>query len=632
MISTCIFCGCGCKLNYVVENNEIKRVLPTNEPVSKGVPCIKGLHIHEIYDKNRIKEPLYRDSKNKEFEKVDWKYAYERIKEEIENNEQDDIMFVSSGEIPNEDNYVLQKFARIIGTNNIDNCARLCHSPTVLAYKEMLGTSANPNLIDDIEKCDLLLLVGTDPFSTYPIAFRRILELKKKGGKIIYLHHLKLKTAKYSDLTILVRPGTEMIAMASVIRYILQRENFDIEGIEELKSNVEEFTFEYASEICGVEPEVLKKMAEMIYNSKNFGFMHGMGLTQQINGTENVKILLALNMLKDGLVLSLRGKINVQGVGDVKAHPWIDLNQIKRFEEAWNVELPKFRGKSLIEGLITNPVKFLWISSMNPAISMPNLNEVHKNLKKMFVVFANYHFNYTTEFSNLILPTPLLIERDGTITNGERRVRLINKVREGFGKREWIILKELAEIFNIEKYFKYKTTKEITKEITKTIPDYSNLNVEELYKGKDQFADKRVKFKRIPPINIKGVNYWELKKHKFLLTSYRSYFHFVSGDLTRESKTLMKCMNEPLLLINKSDAEKLGLKDFDWVFVESDIDKEKIKVKISDVVPVGVVAAVYHFKDFLYNKLVPNEFDDETHIPNYKGVPVSLTPLFPVEK
>ncbi len=618
MISTCIFCGCGCKLDYIVKDGRVVGIKPVNEPVSEGVPCVKGLSIPEMKVK-RIKVPLYRENKNKDFDKVDWKYVYEILKEKIEQTEEDDMMFVSSGEITNEDNYVLQKFARVIAkTNNIDNTARLCHSPTVLAYERMLGNPVNPNFIKDIEDLDLILLVGTDPFSTYPVAFHRILKAKKKGAKIIYLHHLKLKTSEFSDYNLIVRPGTEIVAIASVLNYLFKSGLYrNIDGMNELRDDVKEIGFDFASEVCGVSASLLKEVADKILESRRFGVMHGMGLTQQVSGTENVEILLALCFLKDGKILSLRGKINIQGAGDMLAHPWIGIKKIEELEKKWRVSLPKFKGKTLIESILVDPVKFLWISSSDLAVSLPDLGKVHRNLKKMFVVLANPFFNFTSNFSNLLLPTPMLFEREGSITNGEGRVRYVRKILESNSIPEWRIFNDLAG-------WNYRNIKEITREIVRVIGSYSKVDVEKLYNGIDQFIDKEIKFKRIPKIKIEGVNFWNLKKHKFILTSFRSYYHFLTGDLTRSSKTLRSGMEEPILLVNPMDADELRIKDGEMVRVSSDVGSQEIKVKLSDAVYRKVVASVFHFNEFLFNKLVPLEMDEETQIPNYKGIPVTI--------
>ncbi len=222
IISTCIYCGCACKLKYIVENNRIIRVTPFKEPVSRGKPCIKGLTIHEVVDEQRIRTPLIRESKNKDFEPISWDYALQYIKDELEKYEPEDLMFVSSGEITNEDNYVIQKFARIVAqTNNIDNCARLCHAPTVFAYKRMFGNGANPSLMDDVYDLDLLLLAGTNPYSNYPVMFSRIVEARKNGLKVIYLHHVDHPVSKWADLKIIAYPGTEIAIFMYWIKYLI---------------------------------------------------------------------------------------------------------------------------------------------------------------------------------------------------------------------------------------------------------------------------------------------------------------------------------------------------------------------------------------------------------------------------
>jgi predicted molibdopterin-dependent oxidoreductase YjgC len=600
IISSCIYCGCGCKLKYLVENNKIIKVLPHDEPVSKGHPCLKGLTIHEVL-KDRIEKPLVRESKNKDFDEVDYDYALEYIKEHIEKFE--DYLFIGSGEITNEDNYQFQKFARIVcQTNNIDSCARLCHAPTIFAYKKMLGISYNPSYLNDIYKLDLLLLVGTNPKHTYPAMYYRILKSKVKT---IYLHHID----DDFDMKVIVNPGTEIFAILSWINYILEYENPKIEGISAFREYVKNFTFDLASEYCGVEKSLLIECAEEILKSKHFGAMHGMGLTQQLEGTENVMALLSLVLIKNGKILSFRGKVNVQGCGEVLVDPWVDPWVIKKLEDFWKVKLPKFRGKTMIEGILIDPVEFCWILPSNPAKSMPNLTKVWENLKKMFLVVSNYTFNKTCEFANVILPSGVLIEREGTIITGERLLRKVNKVIEG-PKEEYKIIYDLAKLFKKEKHFK-NNWKDIFNEI-KTLFNWPE---------PENYLNKEIKWKLLLPIDIEGATYKTYKNHDYILTSTRLYTQFVSGDLTQKSE---KLRGECYVLIHPNDAKKLNLKDGDIIILESKVGSEKVKVKISERTKEKVIIGNFHYDKFLYNKLVPLEYDYETHCPNYKCIPVKI--------
>ncbi len=385
---------------------------------------------------------------------------------------------------------------------------------------------------------------------------------------------------------------------------------------------------EFVSKVTGVKKELIQQSAEMILNSERFGFMHGMGLTQQINGTENVMALLNLVHLKNGKVMSLRGKINIQGAGDMLSHPWLDPQVIEMLERAWDHELPKTRGKSLIEAVFTDPVKFMWISSMNPAVSLPHLSLAHERMSKMFIVVSHYVYNYTIEkFANIVLPTPMLIEREGTITNGERRVRYVRRVREfPNAKQEWKILSELAKMFGKEKWFNYKSPKEVFVEITKTIPAYRGIDPEKVYSGEDTFADKSVKYKILYPVDIEGLGF-EREEGEFLLISARCPYHFVSGDVTRNSKSLRRLAPEPVVKMNPEDAKKLGISKGDEILIESRVGKQRVKVDISSDVLPGTLVSSFHFDKFLFNMLVPLEFDYETQIPHYKGVRVRIKKL-----
>ncbi len=625
VVSTCIYCGCGCKLKYILneETGKIERVLPVNEPVSEGKPCIKGLTIHEVLE-GSIKDVFFRENKKKDFERVSFEYALEYLVDAFLKFE--DCMFVASGEITNEDNYVLQKFARIVcQTNNIDSCARLCHAPTVLALKKILGITVVPNYMNDIYSLDTLLLVGTNPYSDYPTMFSRIVQAKERNNlKIIYLHHLDHKAARWADIKLIANVGSEIAILMFWIKYLLESGTIEkVEGLEALKQSVRGWDLDFVAELSGVDKELLKESAEVIADAKSFGVMHGMGITQQLEGTNNVMALLSLVLLKNGKFLSLRGKINIQGCGDMLCNPWLSLSQIKNLEKLWRVSLPKLRGKTLIEAFFIDPCEFMWISSMNPANSLPNVDLARKTLRKCFVVVSHYVWNETCNFANVVLPTPFLIEREGTITTGEGRVRYVRKIRKSKNMSEWQIFCKLASIINKDKFFRYRSPKDIFCEIVKIIPEYAHIDPEKVYREEDCFILKQPRYKVLQYINIKGAGP-PLKEDEFLLTSQRRAFHFVTGDVTRLSETLRKACSEPTLLMNPEDAKRLKIKDGEMVIVYSKVAREKIKVEISEKVKPKTVAAPIHFEKFLFNRLVPLEFDHETHIPNYKFVIVRI--------
>ncbi len=634
--SICTYCGCGCRLNFVVENGRMIKTLPDDsDKVSEGKPCIKGLTLHEVVQKDRILKPLLRENKNSPFKEVSWDEAYDFIYKRTKDLSPEEVFFAPSGKTTNEDCYIMQKFARIVfKTNNVDGCCtRLCHISTVRALIDSLGNGAIPTKMDDIHDIDCLFIIGSNPASNYPVMFDRILKSKKKM-KIISVQNIENLTSQYADIKITIKPGTDIAFLNGIMNELVQRKAYDkdiekIENFSELCEIVKKYSPETVCELCNISKENFNKTVDTIENSKNFGVMHGMGLTQHVHGTANAHSLFNLMILRNGKLLSGRGEINVQGVGDMGCLPdsmSVVLANKETVENVWKTELPESKGKNMAESLIISPVKATFISDFNPAQSLPNLDSVHENLKKMFLVQLDHHLNITSEFADVILPTPTLVERNGTITNGERRVRHVDKAVESMGmsKPDWIIFKELSKLFGFEKFFSYKNGKEITDEICKTIPAYRKVDVESVYKGNDDFADKEIKFFKFNPEEFKGKKDIRNEKYPFVLTTFRSQYHYLSDEMTSKSETLSKSPDGPYCYMNEEDAKKLEIRDGDKVEVSSSVSSLVTEAKIDKRIPRGIVGMYFHFRELLVNKLFPAEFDEKTFTPSYKMVAVQI--------
>jgi formate dehydrogenase major subunit len=629
--SICPYCGCGCRLIFVVEKGKVKKVLPDQkDEVSRGRPCIKGLTLNEVLEKGRIKSPMIRKSKSSKLKKVSWGKAYEFIYKKIKNFSPEEIFFVASGKITNEDNYILQKFARVvIKTNNIDSCcSRVCHQATVEGLENIFGSRGNPWRIDEIADRDCILLIGTNPASNYPVIFNRLLEAKERGAKIVSVQSIANLTSQYADLALTIYPGTETALLNGIMNFLIEKNEYSkecekIEGFNQLKKVVEKYNKEFVCEICKLSEKDFLNLCFTIAKSKKFGALHGMGLTQHVNAIENVHSLLNLLLLKNGKLLSCRGEVNVQGVGDMGCSPVLPVYGItQKLEKIWGRKLSKVKGKTLIEAFLISPVKAAFVSTFNPAQSLPNLNVVHKNLRKMFLVQMESYFNLTSKFADVILPTPILIERNGTITTGERRIRFVNRVVKPIGKPEWLIMKELSKFFRLEKFFPYKNELEIFREITEVIPDYS-MDADFVYKGNDSWVEKEIKFKKFIPEEFEGTEEVRSEKYPFILTTFRSPYQFLTGEMSGKSKKLSK-LSEEFCFINAKDAKKLKIKNGEKVKITSSVGSLIARVKIDNRFPSGIVGMHFHSKKLLVNKLFPTRFDEETMTPNFKLVAVKI--------
>jgi predicted molibdopterin-dependent oxidoreductase YjgC len=619
------------------------KMLPdkTDDP-SEGIACVKGLTIHETMntDEGRILRPQVRNRKDEPFQEVSWDEAYRFIFRKTKDLAPSEVFINASGRITNEDCYITQKFARIAyKTNNIDACcARLCHVTTVQGLENCFGSRAAFSKMDDVYGLDCLFIIGSNPAGNYPVLYDRIMRARRKGLKVISSHALYSLTTKFSDVSLIIYPGTELILLNGIMNALIHQHAYDksaenVEGFERLRSVVELYTIDFVRQACGVDLEKLNQLIDHIANAKALGIIHGMGLTQHVTGSENVHALLDLMILKNAQLLSLRGEINVQGAGDMGCLPdrvpTGPLATAPLLEGKWNVKVPIGKGKSIVEAFLISPPKAVLISGMNAAQSLPNLNVVHKNLQEMFVVVMDHYHNLTTKFADVVLPTPLLFEREGTITNGERRVRHVRRVREPCGdcKPEWQIFSELSRYFDCPNHFNYKTARAITEEIVDVVPAYRKVNVASVYSDSDAWPDKRMIFRRFVPEHFEGVEDIRSDKYPLILTSFRSMHHFLTGEMTNKSKTLMNFKEGPYCYLSAIDAERLGISNGNTVEVVSSVGNVKCEARIDESIPRGRVGMHFHFEQLLVNKLFPTQFDEKTFTPNYKMVAVDVRNL-----
>ncbi|MFH1787424.1 MAG: molybdopterin-dependent oxidoreductase [archaeon] len=612
--STCIYCGCGCRLTYHIDKNKITKITGCkNDDISEGKPCIKGLTINEVFNKNRITKPLIR--KNNKLIPTTWENAIDQIHKKISQTNSKDIFLNGSGKITNEDNFLLYKLGtQVFKTNNIDSCCgRLCHISTVKGINDCFGAS-NLTKMSYLENIDTLFIIGSNPAVSYPVFWNKVLKRKNKL-KIISIQPILNITSKFGDAFLEIEPGTETALLNGIINYLIKNNSFieeakQIPNFKKLINIVKKYSPSYISEICRIKKEDFLKICELIKKSKKIGIFHGMNFTQHLNSLENVHSLMNLAILKNTYLLTLRGEINVQGVGDIFAPHKLNGNIIKSF--------------------ILNPCKVAFITEFNPAQSLPDLDKTHKKLEKIFIVYFGSYFNKTCEFADVILPIPALFESHGTITNGEQRIRLVNspiKTEKTFLQISQLIAKK----FNKQNLFNYSNSKQIFQEIIKSVPEYNGINSDEIYKGRDGFVPKQIRFNKFFPEPYKGKDDTRIKKYPYLLTTFRDKDQFLTGEITSQSQTLSKLdIDKMCIYINPQDAKGFNLKDKDKIKIISKVGEIIGFALISDQTPAGLIATRFHYKEMLVNKLFPPKFDDITFTPNYKAVAVRIEKIKPL--
>jgi predicted molibdopterin-dependent oxidoreductase YjgC len=492
----CSYCGCGCRLKLQFNNSQIEKTLQdTSDPVSNGKACVKGLTSHESIRTNRLLSPSYRPVKSRGLIECSWEKAYSSIlKKLLDLEEYDDngiadlIFFVPDGQASNEFNYLFSKLCRsVYNSNNIDSCARLCHQATAVAFDKMMGIPAVPEYsMDDLRDVDCFFMVGTDPAENYPVMFNRILESKKSGAKLITVDVTATSTSKLSDINLkLGADGIVPFISWLISKFVdsdkISKDVKKFHGFNEFIESAQKVSQKYPPSTFGLNKEEIETTYAMLLDGKKIGICFGMGVTQHSNGTQNVESLLGLGLLLGAVIFPNRGKVNVQGAGDVGGYPCWNSNKIDK-NKNWNTKFQNHKSKTLTEALYDKDIKFVWAVGGDLAQSMPDLNLLDESLRSKFIVYQGHHPARLMDFASVVLPTTMITEESGTITNGERRVRgIVNDLPvKGQIKSGIDIIMEYAKYIGASG-FDFKNVREITGEIIEVVPGYEGLSLEKVY-------------------------------------------------------------------------------------------------------------------------------------------------------
>ena len=634
----CPYCGFGCKL---LVNPQTLIVKPYKGKPNRGKLCPKGLYAIEFaLSKDRVKKPLKRDKKF--LRPITWGEAIEEISHRLLEIKEfygpDAVAFIASSKITNEENYLLQKIARLFGTNNIDNCARLCHEASVHALKTTVGTGTQTNPYEDLENFGAILIWGYNPAETHPVIIRYIKSAKKKGAKVIVVDVRETITMNFADYKFIIKPGTDIVLANAMIHTIIKEELYNDEfikgrttGFSEIRMATMKYTPQYAEKVTGVPASLIQKAAKDFALAGSGAIMWGMGVTQHVSGVENVLAIIDLALLlgyigNKGGLYPMRGQNNVQGAAYMGALSeflpgYIPLENEKfrkRVASLWGVEdLPTERGLYLTElwdAIERGDIKALYIVGENPAVSEANFTRVRKALRKLdLLVVQDLFITHTAKYAHYILPASAFCEKEGSYMNSERRLQWSEKVYEPLAdsKPDWEILTLLGKALGLPG-FEYSSVEEITEEYFRLFPELEEKSIKDLKEGKEMFLPKKrlhtwefatpdgkarfIAVEQIPP--------WESTngEYPFALTTVRLISHYNTGEMTLRSPSLTKLMGEPKILINIEDAKDLDIEDNDLVEIETRRGKIRMRVKIGKVAR-GVVAVPFHFKA---NKITNN--------------------------
>lgn len=668
----CTYCGVGCNLEVAVDDDKIVRIsAPYEAETNQGHTCVKGRYAFQFYNHpDRLSHPMIR--KNGELVASTWEEAYAYIIENLGTIKSrfgpDAIAGISSARCTNEENYLMQKMMRaVIGTNNIDGCARICHAPTAAGMQRAFGTGAATNSIADINHTDCMLIVGANPTNAHPVTGAKIKQAAIQGKTLIVIDPRKTDLARYANYHLALRPGTNVALLNMMFWYILDEGLVDqdfinarCEGYPEFKNKILNLDIDQLENICGVDRHLVKAAATAYASAPTAMSFHGLGVTEHAQGTFGVMLVANLAMLTGNIgkpgsgVNPLRGQNNVQGAADMGVQPhqgpgYFDMSDpIKRgiYEGVYHVDMPSRPGLTIpkmFESALAGKLKALWIMGEDVVQTEPNSEKVKAGLRQLdLLVVQELFLSATTPFAHVVLPAASFFEKNGTFTNGERRIQKVNQVirpREGVKSDGQIAIDIMNQMgYNQPDYH----PEWVLDEIASIVPFFRGVSWEGLGenglqwpvhadgtdtkilhtesfsrgKGKIHFID----FNESPEI-IKHA-----KEFPFILTTNRSLEHYNSGSMTRRTNENL-LVYEDILLVNKKDAQAKNLANNDWVIISSPRGSTKIRIKISDQVKPGIVSTTFHFPEILINKITSDVLDSEADCPEYKVVAVDLERL-----
>ncbi|MHC4360192.1 MAG: formate dehydrogenase subunit alpha [Planctomycetota bacterium] len=667
VLTTCPYCGTGCMFYLVVDDdNTLVGVEPSSEHVvAKGQLCVKGWNAyHFVNHPDRLTQPLIR--KNGKMEPASWDEALDlivsKLKEAQASCGNDSVAFFSSAKTTNEENYLMMKLARaVFKTNNVDHCARLCHSSTVLGLAATFGSGAMTNSISCMEQADCILVTGSNTTEQHPLIGSRIIEnVTKRGAKLIVADNRKIRLARLANIHVRWKNGTDVAFLNGIMNVIIAEglEDKDFvknrtENYEELKKTVANYPPAKAAEICGITPEEIIKVARMFAAADKAMIVYSMGITQHTHGVDNVKSCANLAMLTGNVGLPgtgvnpLRGQNNVQGACDMGAlngvysgyQKVVDPEVRGEFENAWGVEnLPGEPGLTVttaIDAAADGKLKALYIMGENPMMSDPDQNHVREALEKIdFIVVQDIFGTPTSKFADVILPAASYAEKNGTFTSTERRVQRVRKAVEPVGqsRADWEILCDIARRAAYDG-MKYNSAGEIMDEIAKVTPIYGGMSYERIEQVGLQWPclDKdhpgtpvlhSGKFTRglgmFSPAEYRPSTELPDEEYPFVLSTGRCYFHFHTGTMTRRSQLLAREERFPYVEISPEDAKELGIADRSWTYVTTRRGEVKSMAHVTDVAKKGVLFMPFHFEEGPANLLTINALDPVAKIPEYK--------------
>ena len=669
----CSYCGTGCEVNVGTRDGQITTIRPSDGPSNHGHTCVKGRYAFDyVYAEERITSPMIR--RNGVWVDVTWDevipYIAGRLQALAKQHGPDSIGVLSSARGTNEENYVAQKFARVVlGTNNIDCCARVCHSPTAAAMKMTLGTGAATNSLDEIAVARTILVCGANPTEGHPVTGARIKQAARHGANLIVVDPREIELTQFATVHLQLHPGTNVVLFNAMAAAIVDEGLVDeaflrerITEFAEFQKFIQEFAPEKAEKICGVPAAKIREAARLYATAKPSLSVHGLGMTEHIQGTEGIIALVNLALLTGNLgkpgtgINPLRGQNNVQGAPHMGCEPkllagYVPIDEARpQFEKAWHAPVPTHPGMNMIDMLdaaAKGRLSALWAIGYDILMTNPNTHETRRALDQVeLVIVQDLFLNATArEYGDVFLPAASSFEKDGTFMNGERRIQRVRGAArpQGQARSDWEIVCQVAKEMGHGEHFAYRTAEEIWNEVRSLWPEGSGISyarldqvgglqwpcyteddpgmpimhIEHFTHGKTT-ALRRIEF--VPPPVLVNAEF------PFLLTTGRNLYQYNAATQTSRTPN-DRLHSTDYLQICPADAGRLGLAEGEIVRLSSRQGHADLPVKMSGNVKPGEVYTTFHNARVFLNQITTSQRDRYTKTPEYKVTAVRIDKL-----
>jgi formate dehydrogenase major subunit len=680
IVTTCAYCGVGCSFKAEMKGDQVVRMMPWKDgKANHGHSCVKGRFAWGYANhQDRITEPMIRNGITDQWQTVSWdeaiQFAANRLNRIQEEHGRFSIGGITSSRCTNEEVWVVQKMIRAaFNNNNVDTCARVCHSPTGYGLKQTFGTSAGTQHFDSVTEADVIMIIGANPTDAHPVFASQIKRRVRDGAKLIVIDPRQIDLVRSAHIEashhLPLLPGTN-VPMMNAFAHVLVTEGLLDESFVQERCDLESFNAwrEFAAQeenspvavakITGVPEEEIRLAALLFAAAGNGAIYYGLGVTEHSQGSTMVMAMANLAMATGNIgrmgvgVNPLRGQNNVQGSCDMGSFPHelpgyrsvTDDAARGEFDRHWGVPLhnePGLRIPNMLDEACAGTFKGLYIQGEDIAQSDPNTLHVEAALTNMeCVIVQDLFLNETAKFAHVFLPGTSFLEKDGTFINAERRINRVRPVmKTQTGMAEWEVTQALANAMGYD--MNYSTSAEIMDEIAQLTPSFTGVSFDFLDQhGSVQWPCNAGAPEGTPIMHVDGfargkglfilTDYQptsETANRKFplLLTTGRILSQYNVGAQTRRTENV-RWLEEDILEIHPADAELRGIRNGDWVSIRSRIGEITLRADVSERVAVGVVYTTFHHPMTGTNVVTTELSDWATDCPEYKVTAVEISP------